>query len=200
MAADSDVGKWRAKITYKETTMKLPSNKIEVVADKEPSRYTLNAVQVDVEHKRVMATNGHILAIVPCEVSPEDHSALMSLETVKAVRAMQKRAKSAPITVTTNNKITAEGNGERIEHEVVTGRFPNVDMVVPKFDGPPTITLSVDLLYRIAEAVHSNPIGKDNPGSISLWIKDAQSAVLVKSSEDEDKAIGAVGVIMPCRP
>jgi len=59
--------------------MKLPEAKIELAASDEASRYTLQAVKLDVEHKRIMATDGHILAIVPCEVSPDDHSALLSL-------------------------------------------------------------------------------------------------------------------------
>lgn len=177
--------------------MKMPSNKIENVADKKASRYTLNAVKLDVQGKRIMATNGHILAIVPCEVETEDHSTLIPLETVAAVRALQRRAKSVPVKVTTNGKIVAEGNGERLEHEPFVGAFPNVDIVVPKFEGPATISLSVDLLYRLAEALHAEGIGANNPGHISLWIKDPQSAVLVKAVGSKD--VGAVGVIMPVR-
>ena len=181
--------------------MKLPSNKIESVASNQESRYCLRAVQLDVEKKRIMATDGHILAIVPCEVDAEDHSALIGLDTVKSLRAMQKRSKvhgtSIPVQIRTNGKITATAMGESAEFAVAEGRFPNVDMIVKEVEGPPTVSLSVELLYKLAEALHSNSIGSSNPGHVSLWVKDASSAVVVKSTQSEDK--GAVGVIMPVR-
>ena len=177
--------------------MKIPSNKIESAASQDPfSRYTLSAVQLDVEHKRLMATDGHILAIIPAEVEPEDHSGLISLETIKAIRGMEKRSK-ASCKVQTNGKVTAHSiSGEHLEQEYSTGRFPNVDMVVPKFDGPPTVSIDVRLLMRLAEALKSEAIGKNEPAFVSLWVKDANSPVLVKSTKDAD----SVGVIMPCRP
>lgn len=177
--------------------MKLPEAKIELGADDTVSRYTLNAVQLDVPNKRIMATNGHILAIVPCEVSDTDHSALLSLESIKQMRAMQKRAKSIPIQITTNGKVTATFGGESQEHELATGTFPRVDMVIPKgekYEGPATITLNVALLLRLAKAIGAQ---KDTDNIVvSLTVRDSQSAVLVKTSNNPD----AIGVIMPYRP
>lgn len=176
--------------------MKIPKSKIELAASQEQSRYTLQAVKIDVERKRVMATDGHILAIVPLEqVSPEDHSTLISLETVKNIRAMQKRAKF-PVKVSTNGKVVAECLGERLEAEPVNGTFPNADAVIPKFEGPPTISFDVNLLKRLSAALHSDT-SKGRPQHVSLWIKDGQSPILVKSTSEEDKQ--AIGVLMPVR-
>lgn len=171
--------------------MKLPDARIELAASTEASRYTLQAVKLDVEHKRIMATDGHILAIVPCEVSAEDHASLIPLDAMKQLRAMQKRSKSVPVEIRTNGKIEAVGRGEAASFEPTTGQFPNVDMVIPQ-SGPATITLNVELLYRLAKAM----ISPDDELIVSLTIKDAQSGVLVKTSKNPD----AVGVIMPCRP
>lgn len=176
--------------------MKLPEAKIELCADDTPSRFTLTAVQLDVPNKRIMATNGHILAIVPCEVSDTDHSALLSLESIKQMRAMQKRAKSIPIQITTNSKVTATFGGESQEHELAAGTFPRVEAVLPRgeaYEGPATITLNVALLLRLAKAIGAQK-ATDNV-TVSLWVKDNQSAVLVKTSENKE----AIGVIMPCR-
>jgi DNA polymerase III sliding clamp (beta) subunit (PCNA family) len=173
--------------------VKLPLSQIELATSPEPSRYTLQAVKLDVENKRIMATDGHILAIVPCEVSPEDHSALISTEAIKQLRAMQKRAKSVPVEVRTNGKVTATGVGETAEFDLATGQFPNVDMVVPKFDGPATISFDVELLMRLAKAMHTKD--KSSPQFVSLYIKDTQSPILVKSHGNKE----AVGVLMPCR-
>lgn len=178
--------------------MKIPTNKIEAAAATEASRYTLQAVKLDVQQKRLMATDGHILAVIPAEVSADDHSGLISLETFKNIRGMEKRCKLA-VEVKLNGKVTAESpTGERLEHEYATGTFPNVDMVIPKFDGPATISFDVKLLLRLAEALKSEPMGKHEPGFVSLWIKDVNSPILVKSTKSEDK--GAIGVLMPCRP
>lgn len=172
--------------------MRLPESKIELAASTEESRYTLKAVKLDVEHKRIMATDGHILAIVPCEVTAQDHSVLIPTDSMKQLRAMQKRSKSVPVEIHTNGKIEATGKAEQASFEVMQGQFPNVDMVVPKYDSPlVTIRLNAELLYKLAQAI--TPAGESL--IVSLTIKDSQSSVLVKTSKNED----AIGVIMPCR-
>jgi DNA polymerase III sliding clamp (beta) subunit (PCNA family) len=181
-----------ADITSEVTIMRLPEARIENAVSRESNRYTLQSVQVDVEHKRVMATDGHILAIVPCEVSDKDHSVLLTADSIKQIRAMQKRAKSIPVEVLLNGKAIATGKAESAEYDLGEGRFPNVDMVIPKYDDvPPTITLNVDLLYRLAKAMTA----PDDPLIVTLTVKDSQSSVLVKASCNPE----AVGVIMPCR-
>lgn len=176
--------------------MKLPEAKIELAASTEASRYTIQAVKLDVPNKRIMATDGHILAIVPCEVADDDHSVLLSIDSMKQMRAMQKRAKRVPIEIRTNGKATVIAPGELAEFELTVGQFPNVDMVVPKgekYDGPATLTINVDLLLRLAKALGATNHAGNN--IVSLTIKDNNSSVLVKTSQNPD----AIGVIMPCR-
>jgi DNA polymerase III beta subunit, central domain len=174
--------------------MKLPESKIELAAPNEQSRYVLSAVQLDVAGKRMMATDGHIGAIIPCEVSEGDQSALLSLESLKQIRAMQKRSKTIPIEIKTNGKVTATNatTNETMEFALVEGRFPNLDMVMTKAEGAATITLDVALLLRLAQAL--NPEATAKRAIVSLWIKDPSSTVGVRSG-----SVGQ-GVIMPCRP
>lgn len=172
--------------------MQLPNTQIELAASTEESRYTLRAVKFDVEGKRIMATDGHILAIVPCEPAEGDHSSLIPLDAMKAIRTMERASKHVPVQVTTNGKITAKGGGGTSEFEAMEGQFPNVDMVVPK-DGAWTLTIGLDaeLLYKLAKAI--TPKGEGL--IVKLQIKDGQSSVKVTTSKLE----GAIGVIMPCR-
>jgi DNA polymerase III sliding clamp (beta) subunit (PCNA family) len=171
--------------------MRLPEARIENAASKESSRHTLQSVQVDVEHKRVMATDGNILAIVPCDVTDQDHSVLLTADSIKQIRAMQKRAKSIPVELVLNGKATATGKAESAEYELGKGRFPNMDMAIPKYDDiPATVTLNVELLYRLAKAMTA----PDDPLIVTLTVKDPLSSVLVKTRRNPD----AVGVIMPC--
>jgi hypothetical protein len=172
--------------------MKLPESKIELAASTEQSRFTLQAVKLDVEHKRMMATDGHIGAIVPCEVEEGDQSAMLSLESIKQIRAMQRRSKAVPVTIKTNGKAIVTGNGETVEYELVPGQFPNLDMVMTKVEGAATITLDVALLLRLAQAL--NPVATTKKAIVSLWIKDPQSSFGVRSG-----SVGQ-GVMMPSRP
>lgn len=175
--------------------MKLPPSKVESACSIEESRYTLQAVKLDVEKKRMLATDGHILAVVPVEVSPEDHTGLISLDTMKALRDMQRSAKSVSVEVKVNSHITAEWQGQKIEHYPVTGQFPNCDAVIPKVEPQSTINLDIDLLMRLADAIKPRDTGKYKKARIlRLHIIDKQSLVLVKANDTE-----AYGVIVSCR-
>lgn len=180
--------------------MKIPASKIELATSQEPSRYTLQAVKLDIQMQQFVATDGHILAAIPAEVSSEDHAGLISLDTMKALRGLQKEAQkqakhlgtSADVPVQMNGKVSAEWMGVKIEHAYVEGSFPNYEQIKPKMEGSPTITLDVAMLTRLAQALDAEATPKK--AVVSLWIKDAYSGVGVKVSNDK----GAWGVIMPC--
>lgn len=179
--------------------MRLPKGKIELAAasqDKNRNRYALTAVKLDVENKRMIASDGYILAIVPTDVDAQDHSGLLSVDSIKRIRAMQKREKSIPVNIAVNGKAVATGKGETSEYELVTGQFPNVDILIPKgekYEGAPTICFNVDLLMRLAKALGAD---ESYQGSVvKLWIKDGSSPILVKTDKNKD----AIGVLMSCR-
>lgn len=176
--------------------MRLPESKIESAASQLESRYMLRAVKFDAEGKRMLATDGHILAIVPVETNDNDCTGVLSLETIAAARLAQKQSKSIPINLHVNGKATIEAPGEiKIEHPLMEGKFPKCDEVVPKFEGPCTIAFNVDLLLRLADALKQKETGKHiKPRIVQLWIKDRESTVLVKIRGSE-----GIGVIMPCR-
>lgn len=172
--------------------MKIPASKIELASSQETSRYTLQAVKLDIQTQQLIATDGHILAAVSAEVSPEDHSGLISLDTMKALRGLQKQAKYAEVPVQMNGKVSAEWMGVKIEHNYAEGTFPNYERIKPKMEGSPTIILDAAMLSRLAQALSAEATPKK--AVVSLWIKDAYSAVGVKVSSDK----GAWGAIMPC--
>jgi hypothetical protein len=172
--------------------MKLPESKIELAVSDQKYRGATASVKFDVEGKRIMATDGHILAVVPCEPAAEDHSVLLSPDTMKQLRAMSKRSKGK-LEIRTNGKIQAVGNGEVASFEPQEAQqFPNVDAVIPKYDEAIATTISIDaaLLYTLAQAL----IPAGDKMYVTLTIRDASSAILVKTKHD-----GAVGVIAPCR-
>jgi DNA polymerase III sliding clamp (beta) subunit (PCNA family) len=171
--------------------MKLPDARIELAASTDPSRYTLQSVKVDVEKKRIMATDGYILAVLPVEVSDKDHSGLITTSSIKQLRAMEKRKKPLGIEITLNGKVTATGGGETAEFPLGEGQFPNAEAVIPNYEGPATISFDAELLYRLAKAM----IEPGRPLCVSLTVKDPMSSVLVKAKGVPE----AVGVLMPIR-
>ena len=173
--------------------MKLPESQIELAASTEESRYTtpIKAVKLDVAGKRLMATDGRILAIVPAEVSEQDHDGLIPVDALKEARKMDKASKGIT-EIAVNGKFTVNAGNRHAEFKLETGNFPNADAVIPKFDGPPTITLDAELLLRLAKAIQTK--GYSTNYAVALWVKDANSAILVKGEQD-----GAIGVLMPCR-
>lgn len=176
--------------------MRLPEAKIEMATSQEYSRYTMQAVKLDVEKKVMVATDGHILACIPASVEPQDHTALIGLDTMKQLRAIdkqnKKQNKSAHTAITTNGKVTVESLNSKSEFPVVEGNFPNWEAVKPDMTGPATISLNAALLLRLAQAISDNSNSKT--AVVKLWIKDANSAIGVQVSDSS-----AWGAIMPCR-
>jgi len=175
--------------------MKLPEALVEKAASTQESRYTLQAVKADVEGKRIIATDSHVLAIVPCEFADGDQSTLIPLAVVKELRAMQRAQKKIPLEVAINSTIKTTGiDGATREFKALEGQFPNVDAVRPKgeaYEGAATICLDYRLLANLAEALGAT---KDSP-VIKLWIRDKQSAIKVQVGANPE----AEGVLMPLR-
>jgi DNA polymerase III sliding clamp (beta) subunit (PCNA family) len=174
--------------------VKIPSAKIELAAAQDGSRYSLEAVKLDVEGKRFLASDGHIAAIVPAEITPEDHSGLIAAETFKTLRAIARKDKVIPPLVNVNSKVTVmSSNGQTAEFPLVNGQFPEVDRVMPKFEGSPTIALDAVLLLRLAQAL--SDAASNKRAVVELWIKDKRSAIAVRVQGEPN----AQGCIMPCR-
>lgn len=173
--------------------MKLPNTEIELAACTEGSRYTLKVVKLDVANKRMLATDGHILAIVPVEVSETDHDGLLTVDSIKQARKLHKSAKGIS-EMSVNGKFTVKAGAQQAEFDLTTGQFPNADAVVPKVSGPPTVTINANLLLRLAKAIQEKNYAGDH--IVSLWIKDANSSIVVRGKESD----ASIGVLMPCRP
>ena len=173
--------------------MKLPNNKIEACVSQGKGRYSTDTVKLDVAAKKLVATDGHILAAVPVQIDETDHSGLLGVHVVKAVRNMAKREKFNP-TVSVNGSINVIGVNEKAEYATAEGTFPNWENAIPKVKGKPTISFDVNLLVRLADALRSGA-GTKGVKHVSLWIRNDVDAILVKSTESEDSE--AIGVMMP---
>lgn len=139
-------------------------------------------VWYDVENGRLVATNGHALAIAAVEPGPGDVTGLLSVQSIEYARAYAKRSASSIILDRT--RVICEATCLRFPDGSTLprpqGEFPDYASIIPKVSGPPTITFNPELLAQIVAAFPKQELGKKgtNPGSISLWVSPDEPCVL----------------------
>ena len=162
-------------------------HKIEsAVASKKDYREKLQDCYLDVEKPRLLATDGHILAIVPVETGEHDTTGYISVEALTSQRkATGKKVEHVELAC---NGSVALPDGRTFPREDY-GIYPNVDSVLPKPESRNFhVALNADLLHRLADAIGSEVVvlhfDTTNPlGCISVT----------------GKATLATGAIMPCK-
>jgi DNA polymerase III sliding clamp (beta) subunit (PCNA family) len=175
--------------------VKPPKTLIEKAATTEESRYSLQGVLYDVEHKCLVATDGHILAVVPHEPENGDAKKIIPL---KAFQAMRKRgSKEKPVVVSQEERgVMVKHDGEERTFIYPSGQFPNYRPLLPKKDDKYDFVVALDirLLVRLAAALTEK--GAPNDSLLKLYVKKADQAVLVRPSGAPDEVMG---LIMPIR-
>lgn len=174
--------------------MKLdPCYLVEQAVSKDETRRIASA-HLDVEGKRVLATDGRILASVPVEVTTFDRSGPVPAAALSAARKGDVSARRRLI-----------GCGDALYRRGEDGHFPPVRPVLPKFqrgdEGTVTVALDPRLLLALAQA-----IGVGTHGGVTLTFQPAPhagrmlDAVLVLNDGSSSKDDGAAfGVLMPRR-
>lgn len=162
------------------------------IASTDYTRPHLTSVFLDVENKRMYATDGRALAVVPCEVDVGDRSGMLPVEAVGRARRMKQP------------EIAARKRLARVGKEVMytrPGASPvPVDSVIPKFKygdaGTVSISLNPEFLLNAAKAIGR---GKEFTGSalVTLTFQPTENELspIVLSWEDEE----AHAVLMPGR-
>jgi len=170
--------------------MKLPTSEIEKAAGIKDVRPYLNQPWLDVEKQRLLATDGHVLAIIPIkadELDAEDTSGPLTMAAIKAARA-----KSAHNTLVANGTIQVSADAT-VYPRPSDYVYPPVDKVQPaKPEREPDIVLDAALLHKLALALNAK---KSKCKRISLWLPSEGG----KASYVEGGIEGAHGAIMPLR-
>ena len=127
---------------------------IEKAVEKNNFRPALGNVLLDCDEERpqLVATDGHILAVVPVDATKEE-AGLISPDVVKEARkAAPKKADQAEITC---NGTLSLPDGRVYPRPDMEGlRFPQWRQVLPKATGHTfTIGLNAELLQRLADAL-----------------------------------------------
>lgn len=187
--------------------MLLPSHKIERAAidPEEEGRYALNFVHVNARKKRLEASDGKILAVVPAELEGEDEILLDELVPIDTTKRARKAAgKRAPrrLSTTPDGKSHGMIDGASVPKPEGTTPFPDIDAVTPDpGDRVPDLILNPRLFLALHEAISSGEYeDQDRAPSIALWFKrdgegrpDFTSGIYAQAVDGN----GAYGVIMP---
>ena len=177
--------------------MKALHSKLELAVDNSKGSYrpVLTQAHLDVETSRLMATNGHILAVVPVDVEPGDVSGPVSIDAIKAARKTDKRCEQYEIKCNGSLELS---DGQSFPREGEFPQYPDVDSVSRQVDKPAdfTINLNAELLYKLAQA-----IGADKKGDyrVRLSFRDIHSDKQKTAIEVTNPANEAHGLLMPMR-
>lgn len=180
-----------------------PDCKAELVTSDDKKRYALTEPYLDVPGKRLIATDGRMLAITPVTVDDGDVSGYVPAAALELARKDKTRKGLSieincadPKTVGVN---TPNGNGTFPRLQDLT--YPPVDQVMPKADCPAeeeetTFAINPEMLWRLAQGLGLNK--KSTP---------CQLVLTVRKSKADGKVLGPIkvstkqgtGCIMPMR-
>lgn len=170
---------------------------------KKLNRYSgMLSIQVDVERRHAVATNGRILAIVPIEPDADDTSGLVSVDSWNAARKVKGIGYHDPeVSMLANGKCVVvdalahtEQSSSRPE-----GDYPPFDLAIPKAkDDDLCVTLNADLLLALGKAIGAY---SDSQRGICVSLRIPQGKgipVTVLHAGESDRADDRpFGVIMP---
>ena len=162
--------------------------KIEKIVSADGSRTAICQANLNVEKKRIEATNGHALACVPCTLDEGDTKGGISVDAIKGARKATGRGSDVSLLV--NGEIKLPGGVTMPRYE--NGDFPAIEQVIASGENCFRIALNAHLLADLQDA-----LGGD---ALVLFIpKDALDPIRVELTEGRALSNDQpFGVIMPC--
>ena len=165
---------------------------IERVVSADPSRANLIDAYLDTSggDTRLVATDGHCMAIVPVHDAADDTQGCIPPLALKEARRVQKREPQLRLAANGSVQLPDGRTYSRPTHE-----FPPWRQVSnPGGEIRARIALNAELLLRLARAIGA--AGKDKKARVvELEIRDPLDPVVVRTTNGN----GARGLIMPCR-
>lgn len=183
--------------------MKLPDTKLDLCAAKDDCRTYLNGVYLDVDNKRAIATNGHMLAVVPADVDYDEQSGLIDTAIMQQARKRANvKAAGGAVAVHCNGAFTLVTGASypRDDAYQESVQYPDIDKVVPERRDTCDIAINADYLAAVQAAIVSYSakhqgvklyFGRTPDGAI-----DPNASIRIEPVGDDS---GAHGVVMPMR-
>ncbi len=191
--------------------MKIPKKyKLDqAVSRYEDARFATEHIHIDTDNKCAVATDGRILAVVPCEPSPtEEIIGVPALVPVDAFKAARRAAgggqKNPDLVLMVDDRVTVQDGAGKRTFDQGKGEFPNYKNVIPAAGaGKIELVINANLLQKLANALGSS-------GGVKLEIQHVVDDKGVHKHIERNKGIrvtpitqgtegenDAYGVIMP---
>jgi hypothetical protein len=179
-----------------------------VISEYETTRPFLRHAWLDVAGKRLAATNGHLMIVVPCEVADLDVDGFVTVEAIEFARkALRRKGVGSEIAIGCGARL--ECDGASFDRPTVSqiGNFPPFAEVIPTWrpgaDGTVTFAVDANYIKRLANILGDGADNEDRSAMVKLTMKlpgdepRMYSPFFVTSNDDEPG--DAVGVLMPCK-
>ena len=168
--------------------MKFPKTMIEKCVSKKDVRYYLNDCHLDVENKRLVATDGHKAVFLPVTVSESDTSGPVTSEAIIAARKLAKGKGVCEIGCNGSLELSNGASFPRPDHGT---SYPEMDRILPQIDTDIRVSLNAQYLLDIAKAISDGKFATN----VTLHIPaDTNCAIRISGNIPEAKA-----VLMPVR-
>lgn len=166
------------------------SYQIELCASKDDTRPSLRHAYYQPDKARIVATDGHRLAIVPVTVDPGDTAGYVTDDALKAARKVGRKVNGIAEIAANGTLHTGAGAFPR----PTEGTFPPVDAVIPEYragaDRTASVTFNPELLTGIVKAIGA----AKGPVTLTFDPEDPYAAIVVTAADN-----GTIGVLMPMR-
>jgi hypothetical protein len=187
---------------------------VDRVVSKDETRPHLCNCFLDVEKQKLVACDGHAMAVVPIVgvgespgEHPNDTTGLVSPASIRAARKLG--SKHDPIALSANLKHTLT-DGTTMPRPTGNGiSFPPYEQVLPGYrktdENMVTFAFNAELLVQLCKAIGADPknvtVTIPNPGrdpAAKMFDSQLRHVAVLDPLVVEGKD-GAVGVLMPCR-
>jgi len=168
------------------------SAQIHEVASKDDTRYVLKGIYIDAEDKKIVATDGCVIASLPIKECSGDVNGIVPTEAWKRLLQDHKRNRATEIRFTLSEKhIEWDWCGKA---ELIVGKYPSYKQVIPGESAHKDLLevgLDPDLLLRAVKALG----GKKGSYIVTLNQLEYGSPIRINKA-----GVNAQCVLMPARP
>lgn len=161
-------------------------SKIEKAAAAESSRYAINGVYLDAKHSALAATDGCILAVVPCELADGDAAGIIPAEAFARARKIAGK-RGTPALDCNGTVRLADGTTFARPDQ----RFPDYRAVMTADATTFRVALDAAALLRLAQALGSEWV------ALEFTDSDRQGSAFRVRPIGDGAVSGAQGVMMP---
>lgn len=161
-------------------------SKIEKAAAAESSRYAINGVYLDAQHSALAATDGCILAVVPCELADGDTAGIIPAEAFARARKIAGKRGTPALACNGTVRLVDDTTFARPDQ-----RFPDYRAVMTQDATTFRVTLDPSALLRLAQAIGAEWV------TLEFTDADAQGSAFRVIPAGDGAIPGARGVMMP---